>query len=193
VAALAGLLAIALIGPAMSGCSRAKPKSAPDAPPLEMPAPPPREMEPTETEPPAPVPLPQEPARSTPPRVRPAPPREPARSNEPRPEAPRPEQPAVVESPKIEEPKPSPPTILQTTPAQADGEVEKSIRSTMTRASGDLSRIDYRALNADARNQYDTAKGFIRQAEAAIARKNLDFAKTLADKAATIAAQLGGK
>ena len=57
----------------------------------------------------------------------------------------------------------------------------------------DLSRIDYRLLNADAKTQYDTAKRFIRQADDAMRAKNLVFAKSLADKAAALAAQLGGK
>ena len=81
---------------------------------------------------------------------------------------------------------------LQTTPAAEQGEVERAIRATMTRAGGDLNRIDYRALNADARTQYDTAKRFIQQAEDAIRMKNLPFAKNLADKAAVLAAQLCG-
>ena len=60
----------------------------------------------------------------------------------------------------------------------------------MGRADGDLNRIDYRALNTDARTQYDTAKRFIEQAEEAIRMKNLLFAKNLADKAAVLATQL---
>jgi len=71
------------------------------------------------------------------------------------------------------------------------GEVERAIRATMTRASADLNRIDYRALDKGARTQYDTAKRFIQQAEDAIRMKNLPFAKNLADKAAVLAAQLG--
>ena len=56
----------------------------------------------------------------------------------------------------------------------------------------ELNRIDYRVLNTDARSQYDTAKRFVQQAEDAIRMKNLPFAKNLADKAAALAAQLGG-
>ena len=56
-----------------------------------------------------------------------------------------------------------------------------------------LNRIDYRALNADARTQYDTAKRFVTQAEEALRAKNLVFARNLADKAAALAAQLAGK
>ena len=74
-----------------------------------------------------------------------------------------------------------------------EGEVERSIRASLQRASADLYRIDYRALNADARTQYDTAKRWVRQADEAIRAKNLVFAKSIAEKAATIAAQLAGR
>src|SRR5207244_2458090 len=106
---------------AASGCSRATAKTSPDNPPLDMPAPPPRDVEPIDTETPAPAPLPQEPAKT------------------------------------------------------------------------DINPVDYRTLNADAKNQYDTAKGFIRQANEAIRAKNLLYAKNLADKAAAVAAQLAGR
>ena len=89
-------------------------------------------------------------------------------------------------------PKPATST-LQTTPATAEGELERGVRATITRASNELNRIDYRVLNADAKLQYDTAKRFIRQADDAVKAKNLVFAKTLADKAATLADQLAGR
>src|SRR5262245_36866693 len=64
-----------------AACTRAKAKTAPTAPPgLDMPAPPPRDIETNEAEAPQPVPLPQEPARSAPPR-------------RPQPAAPRPAEP----------------------------------------------------------------------------------------------------
>jgi hypothetical protein len=71
--------------------------------------------------------------------------------------------------------------------------VERGIRASLTRATADLNRIDYRVLNADARTQYDTAKRFVRQANEAMRSKNLLFAKSLADKAAALAAQLAGR
>jgi hypothetical protein len=176
-----------------TGCARAKAKTVPDVPPaLDVPAPPPRDVETNETEPPQPVPLPTEPARTAPPRPRPAPP-QPAPA-QPRQEPPKPE----TTTPEGEVPKPPeeparPPTTLQTTPAEAEGDVERGIRETIARAANGLNRIDYRILDTNGRSQYDAAKGFIRQADAAIRAKNLVFARSLADKAATIAAQLGGK
>ena len=165
------------------GCVRARAKTLPTGPPLDVPAPPPRVVLPLEAaaEPPPaqpPVPAPEEPRRTpAPARPRPAPvtPAEPPR---------------VAEEPPRPAATPPATTTLQTTPAAEQGEVERGIRATMTRASADLNRVDYRALNKDARTQYDTAKRFIQQAEDAIRMKNLPFAKNLADKAAVLATQL---
>jgi outer membrane biosynthesis protein TonB len=174
---------------AASACSHAQAKVVPDGP-LEVPAPPPRDVEPAESEPPQVVPLAQEPARNTPERPRPAPvTREPPRAETPRPEP----APAPVEPPKPVDEPPKPANTLQTTPPTAEGELERGVRAAILKATADLNRVDYRALNNDARNQYDTAKRFIRQADDAIKSKNLVFAKTVADKAIVIAAQLAGR
>ena len=173
-----------------TGCHRAHAKTALESPPLDMPTSPPREVEPNEVEMPQPVPLPQEPARTAAPRLRPAPVRE-ARPEQPKPE-PQKAEAAPVEPPKPEEP-PKPPALLQTTPANTEVDLERGIRATLIRAQTDLNRVDTGRLNADARTQYDTAKSFIRQAEAAVRDKNLVFAKTVADKAAVLAAQLAPK
>jgi hypothetical protein len=188
-----GLIVLALAAGVACGCARAQAaKTTPDGPPLDMPAPPPRDVEPNSTEVPAPVPLPQEPARATlPPRQRPAPAREPARQEPPKPEPPPPEPPKPA--PPTEEPKPQGASTLQTKPAGEEGDVERTIRTTLSRATTDLNRVDYRTLNTEARAQYDFAKAYIREAEDAIRQKNLVFAKTVADKAAALAAQLAGR
>ena len=72
-------------------------------------------------------------------------------------------------------------------------EVERTIRARMALASRDLDRTDYRALSAERREQYDTAKRFLQQADDALKVKNLVFAEQLADKAATLAAALAQK
>jgi hypothetical protein len=190
---LAALMPFCVATVLVSGCTRAKAKTVPDAP-LDVPAPPPRDVEPAESEPPQVVPLAQEPARNTPARPRPPAPREQPRVEPPRPEPPRPETPPVEPPKPVEEPpKPPPATTLQTTPPTAEGEMERGVRAALTKASADLNRVDYRALNNDARTQYDTAKRFIRQAEDAIRAKNLVFAKSVADKAVVLAAQLAGR
>ena len=177
---------ILLLGAALaSGCVRAHAKAAPENPPLDMPAPPARDIESTEDNPPGPVELPTEPARTAIKRATPAPRAEPPRT-EPKPETPPPEPtkpPAAEEAPHAPRP-------LQTTPAEEVGELENTIRAAMTRAQHDLNRVDYRSLNPEARNQYEVAKGLIRQADDAIRVKNLEYAKTVAEKAAVLAAQL---
>jgi hypothetical protein len=179
---------------ALTGCTHARANTTPEMPGLEVPPPPPKAVEPTESEPPQPVPLVKEPARHTPvqaPRQS-RPPAEPVRPEAPRTEPPKIETVPPADMPKIEE-APHPPTTLQTTPSQAEGEVERSIRIVLTKASNDLNRVDYRGLNADARTQYDQAKRFVQQADEALKAKNLVFARNLADKAATMAAQLAGR
>ena len=178
-----------------SGCARARASTVPAAvpevpevtggPPLDVPAPPPRVVLPlaVEFEAPEPAPTPEDP-RPTPPRQRGA--TTPA-------DAPAPSGPtAVDEAPRQPSLPPPASATLQTTPAAEQGEVERAIRTTMARASAGLDRIDYRALNADARMQYNTARRFIEQAEEAIRIKNLPFAKNLADKADVLMTQLPG-
>jgi len=171
---------------ALSACSHARPKTAPAAPPLQVPPPPPRVVEPAQNEPPAPVPLPKEPERSAP--ARPAPRAEAAKPEPPKPEEPKPD---TVAEPKPDEGPRA--TTLQTTPAGEESAVEQTVRAQLGRAAGFLAHIDYQRLNLDARTQYDTAKRLIKQAEDALRARNLVFAKTLADKAAALAAQLAGK
>jgi outer membrane biosynthesis protein TonB len=172
----------------LAGCAHAQARTTPDAP-LDMPAPPPRDVEPNDADVQPPAPLVPEPVRSAPARPRPAPP---PRAEPPKAESPKPDA-TAAESPRPAEEAPKPPTTLQTAPATVEGERERAIRATLTRATSDLNRVDYRALNADARTQYDTAKRFIRQADDAMRTKNLVFAKNLAEKAAVLAAQLGGR
>jgi len=83
---------------------------------------------------------------------------------------------------------PAPPPSLQTTANV--GELEQKIRLVLDRAAHDLEKIDARTLGADARAQFDEAKRFAEQANAALKVKNLVFAEQLADKAAALAASL---
>jgi len=195
IGAAVGGMALAVV--LASGCAKAQAaRTTPDGPPLEMPASPPRDVETTETEAPPPMPLPQEPARNAPPRTRATPPPREPRTEPPKPEPPKTEPAAPAPAPPPPTPpadEQKPPSTLQTKPAGEEGDVERGIRATLTRASNDLNRVDYRTLNTDARSQYDSAKVFIRQAENEIRKKNLEFAKVVADKAAALAAQLAGR
>ena len=179
--ALVHVCALAVL---LSGCAGARAGTVPSLPPLDVPVPPARIVLPLEAavEPPSPAAPAEEPpnAQSPPARPRAAAPVE----------APKP---AVEEPPPTPAAPPVPATTLQMTPAAEQGEVERGIRATMARATSQLNRIDYRALDADARSQYDTAKRFIEQADEAIRMRNLPFARNLAGKAAALSAQLGGQ
>ena len=182
----AALCALSL-GLATPACVRGEAKTRPDVP-LNMPAPPPRVVEVSDPASPPIVTLPEEPVHTVPPRPVPAAPqRTEARPPDARPDAtdvPRPTDDAART--------PQPPT-LQTTPAQQEGETERRIRALLAQATGDLNRINVQSLNADARQQFDTARRFVSQANDAIRARNLMFAGNLADKAAALAAQLAGR
>ena len=193
--AAGGMVLIAVLA---SGCAKAQAaRTTPDGPPLDMPVSPPRDVETAGGEAPPPMPLPQEPARNTPARPRTTPARTEPRVDPPKTEPPKSEPPpAPAPAPAPPQPPPAeekPPSTLQTKPPGEEGDVERGIRVTLNRASSDLNRVDYRTLNTDARSQYDSAKLFIRQAEDAVRKKNLEFAKAMADKAGALAAQLAGR
>lgn len=186
----AAVLVVCLVAGMTAGaCAHGQARTLAELPPLDMPSPPPRVVE--MTEPPLePVTLPEEPVQTL--RPRPTPP---TRADNPRATEPPKPVPTPAEPPRTTEdtPRPAPPTTLQTTPTQREGEVERRVRALIAQATSDLNRVNYQALNADARNQYDMAKRFASQAEDAIRTRNLVFASNLADKAAALAAQLLGR
>jgi hypothetical protein len=177
-------LAIAL---AASGCVSAQAKGDPGGPDLVPPVPPPHTIVPVEiVEEPAAPPAPPSP---TPVIVRPS--RPPAAKHEKSADKPgeKPEPAAVPPAPPPAAAAPVPP--LQTTANVT--ELEKTIGARMAQARRDLDRTDARALSAERREQYDTARRFLQQADDALKVKNLVFAEQLADKAATLAAALAQK
>jgi hypothetical protein len=182
----------ALIAGSVAACAHGEAKTIVELPPLAMPEAPPRVVEATEPQQPPMVSLPDEPRTTLGPR-----PSAPAQRTEtPRPvEPPKADQVATDPGKPAEEPAKvsPPPTGLQTTSTQREGEVERRVRVLVAQATNDLNRVNYQALNADARNQYDTAKRFATQAEEALRARNLVFASNLADKAAALAAQLLGR
>ena len=183
------ILPVAVCACLTSACFGVRAKTVMAPTPLDMPEPPPRVVEVREPDVPPPIPLPEEPVRNTPIRPPSRPATEPARPAPPSaPETP-------VEAAKPEELTPrTPTTTLQTTPTQREEEVERRIWGLLSQAKADLNRINYQALTSDGRTQYEQAKRFISQAEDALQRaRNFVYANNLADKAATIAAQLLGR
>lgn len=184
------LLVAGLAVAASAGCAKAKAASVVDGPPLEMPAPPPRVLAPVDE----PAPAPPEVVEAPPA----APPATPARPPVRRPNADAQTRPEPTPPPAAAEtaPQPAPaegPRELRAAPSAADATAERNVRETLGRAARDLSRVDYGRLSSDGRAQYQQSKRFTQQAEEAVKDRNWVFASTLADKAATLAAQLSGR
>ena len=172
----------------LTACSaRAKAQTLADGPPLTVPiAPahqvaleqiveaPPSELPPAaEPEKPAPRPAATPPNRATA-----------ARQAEPRTETPAPAPaPAAAPQPPPEAP------VIRAQPAASAGD-ERKAQDLMKKAAGDLERVDYGKLSKDGKAQYDQSKRFSEQAQQAIRERNFVYALTLADKAATLAAEL---
>ena len=176
------ILSLVLCALAFAGCAKAKAASVPDGPPLSVPQPPERVLAPVE--PPSPV-VAAAPAPEPPPAAVPAPrtpPRTAPREAEQRPQ-PTPPPAAQPEAPRD----------LRPAAAANSAAAERAVRDVLVRANRDLSRIDYGRLSADGRAQYDQSKRFSQQADQALKERNLVFAATLADKAATLAAELLGR
>ena len=60
----------------------------------------------------------------------------------------------------------------------------------MGKASTDLARVDYKRLSNEGKAQYDQSKRFSEDAQAAIKERRFEYALTLAEKAANLAAEL---
>jgi hypothetical protein len=175
------LVLIVVLGLSAGACAKALAKTEPVMPELAPPPPPPRVVETYVDEPvPTVEPGPAETALNTPPA------RPPARPPAAKPEPPKPE-PARTEP---ERPSPSAPALTLKQAPGATANTEASIRNLLGLAAKDLQRVNYPALDADGRTQYDTARRFMQQAEDALRSGNLVFAGKLADKAATMASVL---
>jgi hypothetical protein len=177
------LLIVVTLASVGSACAKARATTEPVMPVLLPPPPPPRIVERFPDDPVSTIePSPVENALTTPPAR--APVRPPAKPEPPKVEPP-PEPPRV----EAERPAGTPPLTLKPGPGGAS-QTEASIRSLLATAQKNLQRVNYASLNADGRAQFDTARGFMLQADEALKMSNLAFASKLADKAATMAAVL---
>jgi len=177
------LLAFCIVNVALllslTGCSaKAKAQTLPDGPPLAVPNAPAHAVaieqvavaEPPPELPPAPEPV-------VPPAPRPAA-APPAR----RAETPPPTQPAAASQPPTEAP------AVRAAPAGSANET--SVRALIKKAGEDLLLVDYKKLSKEGQGQYDQSKRFSDEAQQAIKVRNFPYAMTLAEKAATLAAEL---
>ena len=190
------VLALPLMALMASGCASVSAKSK-DTPALNVPPAPPRVVEP------APEPLP-EPVADLPPTA----PAAPANTSAPRPNRGRENRPPASADPKANEkpvepvtppdpapvaqPPAQPPAQLQT-PQTADTNSARAVRTTIDRANGLLSGIDYGPLTPVRKKAYEDAKRFITQAEGALKEGNVVFAQAVATKAETLAKELAGR
>ncbi|MDQ3070886.1 MAG: hypothetical protein M3R55_14305 [Acidobacteriota bacterium] len=79
----------------------------------------------------------------------------------------------------------------RTPPTANEEQAERDTRAVMGRASATLNALNQAALSPAARQQFETARRFITQADNALKIRNYVFARNLADKADTLARQLG--
>jgi hypothetical protein len=186
---------LALVAGLASACASAQAKSPADRPALEVPAPPPRAIEPT----------PKPETSSSPEPVSDLPPASPTTTNRPSrpatrdttprtepkpPEAPPAEQPAAAAAPPVA---PAPAPQLRT-PGNADGpEAAKQVRDLLDKAGKALNAVDYQRLNKAQKGQYNNAKLMLTQAEEQLKGSNFDIARNLAEKATRIATELQGR
>lgn len=177
----AWVIGVGICAVTASGCAKTRAQTIPTGPPLAVPAPPPRVIAPPEepeiaavppiVEPPpaatAAPPLPRTASRPTPPSTAPS---------------------TIVPPPAPVVPVVEPPRVVR--PSVADLAEERRIQTILQRARRDIGRVVYQRLSADGRAQYDQSRSLDAQAEQAIKDRNWLFAQTLADKAATLAAEL---
>lgn len=165
---------------AVTGCgTKARAETVPAGPPLAVPLPPAHEIvieQVVEAPPPEPPPVPE----PTPPE----PPKPTATRTPVRPER---ETPAPVAA---QPPAPQTPPAEATAVRAASAADERRVRELMSKAATDLNRVDYQRLSAEGKSQYDQSKRFSDQAQQAIKERNFLLAVTLAEKAATLAAEL---
>ena len=188
------VLLVLALGCLASSCASAQAKAPAARPALEVPAPPPRTIEPAPKPEPSSMPEPVNdlpPVSSTSPNraARPA-----SRDTTPRTEPKPPETPSAAEQPPPAATPPVAPPPQLRTPGTAEGpEAAKQVRDMIDKAQKALSAIDYQRLNHPQRGQYNNAKLMLTQAEEQLKGSNFEIARNNAEKAGRIAAELGGR
>jgi hypothetical protein len=82
---------------------------------------------------------------------------------------------------------------LRAAATPADAEAERRIRGLLKVAASNLENVDYGRLSIAGKEQYEQARSFATQGDAALTQRNYVFAETLADKAAKLATELRGQ
>lgn len=169
-----------------TGCAKARAETVTVGPPLDVPIPPPRVLAPLEE------PVPEVVEAPATPEVEPSAPR-PAANREAgrRTRSATGQEPAAAQAPI--EPEPLEPLELRASPSGSAGLTERGVRAALEGALRDLRGVDYGSLSADGRAQYLQSRRFAEQAAEALVGRNIEFAATLAEKSASLAAELRGR
>ena len=96
-------------------------------------------------------------------------------------------RPATDASPTAAEPVPSPGPLLQTPQTADESTAERRTRDVLKRATDLLAGVKPETLGQQARQQHETARRFVEQAQQALNDRNYVLAASLADKAETLA------
>ena len=184
------LLLLSVLLPAVGCASSGKT----DRPPLVVPTPPARVIEPLQE--PLPEPVVEIPSSASAPTATAPPPR-----TNTRPPASReaPPKPAAETKPAEVTGEAAPPTPAPITPppqlrtAESTEAAEKNIRASVDRARQLLNGVDYRRLNNELRKAYNDSKKFAEQAEDALKKGNVALAQAVATKAETLAKELSAR
>jgi outer membrane biosynthesis protein TonB len=178
---------LVLVGAASAACASATAKAAPDRPPLEVPAPPAKVIEP-----------PQQPEPSIP-QVPDLPPPQPATSKPSRPptrETPKPDpkQEAATTTEAAPAPAAVAPAPQLRQPGAADpSEAAKQVQGLIEHASKSLESVDTKGFNKARHAVYENARGLLVQAQEALKKSDFDNAKKLAEKVESTARELGAR
>jgi hypothetical protein len=174
-----------------AACAKAKAAElVPDGPPLTMTAPPPRVITPVE-----------EVAVAPPPAPPPTPDREPVTAATTKPSSPRqqrpadskPDPPPAVATQPPPAAAPAEPLEVRSVPSAAAAAEDKKVREVIDRAQRDLKRVNEGKLSAEGKVQLAQAKRDVDQAEEVLKTKSFVYAMALAERAATLAAELAGR
>jgi hypothetical protein len=177
--AVSGRAALAILMLAgISACTKAQARVPGPAPVLDTPAPPDRLIVPSTLPPTVETP----PAASPPPPAPQQPPRQTASNTRP------PDKPPTAPPPVQPQPETSPPPVLQTT-ANVAG-LEQEVLRMIGSAERDLSRVVFASLSHEGKRDFETARGFITQAQRNLKIKNFSLAQQQAYIAATLAGAL---
>lgn len=189
-ALLRSALLIGLVAVGSSACAttRAEAPHERPGPPLDVPLPPPRIIAPLPVPEPPPIqPVNNIPGASAPPPAKPRP-TKPAENNTAKPEQKPEEKPA--ETPPPTTPAPVPQLSI---PEADQSKLAAETRAMIDRTRAALEKVDYGRLTEPGQKNYNDAKLFANQAEAALKANNFLEAKELAEKAERLAKAIQGR